>query len=356
MQTRKSSFIITSCSKVFVWGNGENGQLGLGDSDFSFHHVPHVQTRLGNAIIERVGAGGCHSVAITDSGELWSWGTSSNGQLGLDSVSREIDITPAMQKQKQQPPGTVVVSSHKLMCFPAPCLVTSLKGICVKEVSCGSLHTACITDIGQLYVWGCGDGARLGLKDNNDRVQPTRHKAFKRHRVLKITCSKWHSLALVQPGSSDSRFGHVYSWGSGQFGQLGLGQGCFSLPSLQPSISPIFPSMRSSLIFFSPLGCFTSKRPRKVYTEAQPKGILARLISAGAHIYRATSAPLVLQRIFTLRSPIYFHLIHVICLSFFFANRSTICVWSGVKKDRTTMYWYRTMNAFTRGDNRGEAA
>jgi len=139
------------------------------------------------------------------------------------------------------------------MCFPAPCLITSLKGICIKEVSCGSLHTACITDTGQLYVWGCGDGSRLGLNDNNDRHQPTRHKAFKRHRVLKIACSKWHSLALVQADRSDSHLGHVYSWGSGQFGQLGLGK------------------------------TLSSRRPRKVYTEAEPNGILARLISAGSH-------------------------------------------------------------------------
>jgi hypothetical protein len=30
-------------------------------------------------------------------------------------------------------------------------------------VSCGAAHTGVITDFGEVYVWGCGDGGRLGL-------------------------------------------------------------------------------------------------------------------------------------------------------------------------------------------------
>jgi hypothetical protein len=84
--------------QVFVWGNGENGQLGRGDLDFKYQDTPQLQTRLQNLMIERVGAGGCHSLVVTDSGEVWSWGTSFNGQLGLDSSNREIDTRPTLQK------------------------------------------------------------------------------------------------------------------------------------------------------------------------------------------------------------------------------------------------------------------
>ena len=30
-------------------------------------------------------------------------------------------------------------------------------------MSCGAAHSACVTDKGEVYVWGCGDGGRLGL-------------------------------------------------------------------------------------------------------------------------------------------------------------------------------------------------
>ncbi len=49
-----------------------------------------------------------------------------------------------------------------------------------------------------------------------------------------------------------SHVGQVYSWGSGQCGQLGLGE-----------------------------GCFVTRRPRKVQVDGHPNGIIAQLISAG---------------------------------------------------------------------------
>ena len=33
----------------------------------------------------------------------------------------------------------------------------------LRMVSCGAAHTGVITDFGEVYVWGCGDGGRLGL-------------------------------------------------------------------------------------------------------------------------------------------------------------------------------------------------
>ncbi len=32
----------------------------------------------------------------------------------------------------------------------------------VKKLSCGAAHTGVITEAGQLYMFGCGDGGRLG--------------------------------------------------------------------------------------------------------------------------------------------------------------------------------------------------
>ena len=33
----------------------------------------------------------------------------------------------------------------------------------VRKISCGSAHTACVTEAGNVYTFGCGDGGRWGL-------------------------------------------------------------------------------------------------------------------------------------------------------------------------------------------------
>lgn len=70
----------TPVGEIFAWGNGDKGQLGLGASVTS---APSPQVALELAGCVDVSAGGGHSLAVGRDGRVFAWGNGVYGQLGL---------------------------------------------------------------------------------------------------------------------------------------------------------------------------------------------------------------------------------------------------------------------------------
>ena len=73
--------------ELYSWGDNELGQLGLGyyervDNLLSKYHEPQ-KLKLKN--ITKIKCGNCHSLALTTSNEIYSWGNNYYGQLGIGS-------------------------------------------------------------------------------------------------------------------------------------------------------------------------------------------------------------------------------------------------------------------------------
>ena len=51
-------------------------------------------------------------------------------------------------------------------------MIESLQGKHVKEIACGSGHSAAIMTNGELYTWGQGDHGRLGHRDSSNQSKP----------------------------------------------------------------------------------------------------------------------------------------------------------------------------------------
>lgn len=143
---------------------------------------------------------------IKDTNDIYSWGRSSWGELGLgDEVTH-----------------------------PRPTLVNMLLGKAVKNVACGSAHCIAVCEEGETYAWGHGGCGRLGTgsvdheltprlllrPSGTDRGYLSSSKSFQRNentpfRFRTIACGDMHSLGV---GLED---GHVYTWGAGSSGALG---------------------------------------------------------------------------------------------------------------------------------------
>lgn len=75
---------LTASGSIVSWGYGASGSLGHGN--FVSYTQPKFITLGGleNKKVSYVEAGGYHSGAITEDGELYMWGRGDIGQLGVE--------------------------------------------------------------------------------------------------------------------------------------------------------------------------------------------------------------------------------------------------------------------------------
>ena len=64
--------------KLFAWGGGLHGKLGLGDA--ANHLVPTRVKALRAERVTQCAAGLAHSVAVTESGHVMTWGSAAAGR------------------------------------------------------------------------------------------------------------------------------------------------------------------------------------------------------------------------------------------------------------------------------------
>lgn len=59
-----------------------------------------------------------------------------------------------------------------------PRLIEALKTKRIRDIACGSSHSAAITSSGELYTWGLGEYGRLGHGDNTTQLKPKMVKSM----------------------------------------------------------------------------------------------------------------------------------------------------------------------------------
>ena len=181
--------VVAEDGSVFAFGLNSDGQLGTGNSD-----VQHTPTRIVglHAPVRQVAAGDFHTGIVTDAGDLFMCGCGRYGRLGLGDHNKR--NTPTMVAR------------------------AVFDGEAVLMVACGIYHTVVATEGGGVYTFGHGDWGQLGHGDQNRQLVPRRvpAAAFNGERVVMVAAGCWHTVAL-------SEAGHVFTWGLGDNGRLGLG-------------------------------------------------------------------------------------------------------------------------------------
>ncbi|XP_037368433.1 X-linked retinitis pigmentosa GTPase regulator isoform X5 [Talpa occidentalis] len=182
---RNHTIISTEGGKVYAAGGNNEGQLGLGDTEErnTFHQISFFTSQHK---IKQLAAGSNTSAALTEDGELFMWGDNSEGQIGLNNLTN--------------------------VCVPHQVTV----GKPISWIACGYYHSAFVTMEGKLFTFGETDGGKLGLPKelllNHGTPQEVSAICEK---VIQVACGGAHTVVLSEKA--------VYSFGLGQFGQLGLG-------------------------------------------------------------------------------------------------------------------------------------
>jgi hypothetical protein len=162
-----------------------------------------------------VRCGSNHTCAITDTGEVYSWGKGDAGQLGVGDNTAQLS-SPVCSSLHDD------ITQHESLIVIAGVLQTRVESLAGKfciAIGCGGEHTIAITRTGELYAWGSNGCGQLGLSDTSPRTSPalvTLGNTLKDEQAVQIACGFYHSVLLTNHG-------RVFTSGSGAQGELGHG-------------------------------------------------------------------------------------------------------------------------------------
>ncbi|XP_068921784.1 X-linked retinitis pigmentosa GTPase regulator isoform X3 [Petaurus breviceps papuanus] len=239
---RNHTLVYTEEGNVYAAGGNSEGQLGLGDTEerTTFHLVSFFTSQYK---IKQLSAGSNTSAALTEDGDLFMWGDNSEGQIGL---ADETNVCVPCQVVIGQPiswiscgyyhsafvtkgelytfgepeNGKLGLSPEQLKNHRIPQLVLGIPGK-VNQVACGGGHTVALTEE-EVYTFGLGQFGQLGLGTFIfETSEPKVIKHLQNQKIHYVACGENHT-ALI----SDT--GHMYTFGDGRHGKLGLGQENFT--------------------------------------------------------------------------------------------------------------------------------
>jgi len=243
-QPSKGEISSPSIRRLWLWGENAHGELSSGDERDQRTPLELKNFSARNEIAQ-FSLGLNHSVCLSLTNDVFTCGSWISGLLGHEDRANVHKLKKLKQfsQLKTINPGNPIIAiacgdRHSVALHASGTLygklgrsgdshntyylVTALEGKRVTHVDCGNWHTAVSTDEGEVFTFGGGgkhfNKGALGVGDTEDSLLPKKVPTFGfgKISVIDICCGGYHTLALT----NDRR---IYSWGRGDFGQLGLG-------------------------------------------------------------------------------------------------------------------------------------
>ncbi|CAH7342103.1 RCC1 domain-containing protein 1 [Phodopus roborovskii] len=185
---------------------------------------PFCQPLAPELRVRQLELGAEHVLLLCEAGQVFSWGGGRHGQLGHGTLEAELE----------------------------PRLLEALQGLRMAEVAAGGWHSVCVSETGDIYIWGWNESGQLalpikspaedktpmrgeGTEWNEDSLEgeeaamadvgaPAHFIAIQPFPALldlptgsdavKASCGSRHTAVVT-------RAGELYTWGWGKYGQLG---------------------------------------------------------------------------------------------------------------------------------------
>ncbi|EDS27506.1 NIMA-family kinase NERCC1 [Culex quinquefasciatus] len=196
----------TDLGVVLSCGDNTEGCLGHGNTISLL--IPKIVHKLTNMRIVQIACGEHHVVALSDEGDLFTWGTSNEGALGL---------------------GKHMLSSNE----PRRLIVSQMIQN-IRQISCGPDCTVVLTDGGFCYCCGSNGFNKLGFGAKLSQLHGLQKVSFITQKVLAVSVAETFAAFLIEGG-------YVVTAGDNSSGQLGLGHTNEQLePTLLKSLMPRF--------------------------------------------------------------------------------------------------------------------
>ncbi|KAJ1511954.1 hypothetical protein HMI55_006414 [Coelomomyces lativittatus] len=193
---------------VYAWGTFRGDLMG-GEIGFSKHTLKQVTPTLlpffSNEHVVDVAAGDNHALVLTHSGHVYAWGNCEHGQTGF--------------------------LCHHSLSGLAPRKLKFKRGRKIQRIACGSFHSLCIDDLGEVWTFGLNNFGQCGVDPQTVHSFYTPHSISLPNGIAKdVAAGMHHSFILLEDGD-------VLCFGKNEDGQLGLGDDAPSVV-LQPTLNP----------------------------------------------------------------------------------------------------------------------
>ncbi|EFN89650.1 RCC1 and BTB domain-containing protein 1 [Harpegnathos saltator] len=183
------ALIVTKDKTVYALGSNTSGCLGTGDMHSTLY-PKKIEALCDKGIKTFAYGSGPHVLALTDKGEVFSWGH--NGYCELGNGSTNQGLIPTMVN-------------------------INLNGKHIVDIACGNHHSLALTDDGEVYAWGQNNCGQVGSGISTNQGAPRLvNSNLAGKKVICITCGQASSMAVTETGE-------VYGWGYNGVGQLGIG-------------------------------------------------------------------------------------------------------------------------------------
>jgi len=203
---------------VWAWGANGSGQIGNGTVSAWVTQPTQViapNTQSGPYIqsIVAVAAGSLHSVALDNTGKVYTWGDNSYGELGDSDAALVAQSQPVLAKNSGTP-------------------ITNIVGI-----SADATNSFAINNSGTVYAWGDNTIGELGTGTTNTVGTASD--------LSPGQVQNLGTMAMVSNQSALAANGTLWTWGDGSNGRLGIGvSGVYSTMPLAITLAtPATPSL-----------------------------------------------------------------------------------------------------------------
>jgi len=245
-----STAAVTEDGSLFTWGRNEQGQLG--DGTTTRRLVPTRVTFPAGVRIKSVNMADQFTVALTEDGFLFAWGRNADGQLGDGTTTRRTtpnrvfvggaaDFKIKDFSAKSMHHVLAVTESGDLYAWGSGANgrignnstanvrtpLHIMPGLKFEMVATGYRHSMALTTDGRIYAWGQNDRGHVGVGNTAEQRVP---RLVAPNLVFKtIAAGEEVSMGITLDGQ-------LYLWGANQFGQFGNGT---TTRSLVPLLVPL---------------------------------------------------------------------------------------------------------------------
>lgn len=137
--------------------------------------MPTEVEALSGIKITKICCGGWHSLALSEFGDLYAWGWNDTGQLGIKH-----------EKEQQS--------------YAVPTLVDIIDKngeamtINIKDIACGSRHSAVLLEDNSVWTTGCNKYGQLGFSEEKYPTVCYFKKAFQCDKNCILICGQWTTV------------------------------------------------------------------------------------------------------------------------------------------------------------------